>query len=110
VNPDTTRDDERGGMAETEDKRRKTITAAIGIGQILSMIVGFGGVIYSLGVKGEQLERARADMHALSNTVTDLASAQASAAVADAKDKSAVEDIKRRLDSIERRMEQLHGR
>ncbi len=67
-------------------------------------------VIYALGQKGEQLDRARADMHALSDAVADLASAQASAAVADAKDKSSIEDIKRRLDALERVIEALRVR
>jgi hypothetical protein len=97
-------------MPEKEDNRRRTTAAVIGIGQILSMLIGFSAVIYSLGVKGEQLDRARADMHALSDAVADLASANASAAVADARDKSAIEDIKRRLDAIERRVYEIHGR
>jgi hypothetical protein len=97
-------------MAEEKERRRTQIATVVGIGQILAMMLGFGSVIYALGQKGEQLDRARADMHALSDAVADLASAQASAAVADAKDKSSIEDIKRRLDALERVIEALRVR
>ena len=86
------------------------MATVVGVGQILSMVLGFGAVIYSLGQKGEQLDRARQDMHALSDAVADLASAQASAAVADARDKGAIEDIKRRLDLLERAIEAMRSR
>lgn len=102
--------DERANASQEQHRKRPQVATMVGVGQIVSMLIGFGAVIYSLGQKGEQLDRARDDMNALSVAVSDLASAQASAAVADAKDKSAIEDIKRRLDAIERRMEQLHGR
>jgi hypothetical protein len=99
--------DEGTTMADSQDKRPRSVSTMVGIGQIVSMLLGFGAVIYSLGVKGEQLERARADMEALSRVVTDLAGAQASSAIADAKDKSAIEDIKRRIDALERRMDRV---
>lgn len=92
---------------QQEQHSKRNMATAIGIGQIVAMLLGFGSVIYSLGVKGEQLDRARADMASLSGAVADLASAQASAAVADAKDKTALEDVKRRLDAVERRMDRV---
>jgi hypothetical protein len=82
----------------------------VGIGQILAMMLGFSAVVYALGEKGAQLDRARADMQALSDAVADLAAAQASAAVADARDKSSIEDMKRRLDALERVIEAMRNR
>lgn len=96
--------------ADNAPRRRPQVATVVGVGQILSMVLGFGAVIYSLGQKGEQLDRARQDMHALSDAVADLASAQASAAVADARDNGAIEDIKRRLDLIERTIEAMRSR
>jgi len=101
---------EESKPSDETHRRRPQVATVVGVGQILSMVLGFGAVIYSLGQKGEQLDRARQDMHALSDAVADLASAQASSAVADARDKGAIEDIKRRLDGIERAIEAMRSR
>ena len=101
---------EQTNPSEETHRRRPQVSTVVGVGQILSMILGFGAVIYALGQKGEQLDRARQDMHALSDAVADLASAQAASAVADARDKSAIEDMKRRLDAVERAIEAMRSR
>ena len=87
-------------MAETSP--RNVLSTVIGLGQIATMVVGFCAVIYSLGAKSEQIETARTDIDKLASTVGDLARAQASAAVSDATHGKTLEDILRRLDSIER--------
>ena len=87
-------------MAETSP--RNVLSTAIGLGQIATMVIGFGAVIYSLGAKSEQIETERTDIDKLASTVGDLARAQASAAVTDATHGKTLEDILRRLDSIER--------
>lgn len=85
-----------------EQAPRNVLSTAIGLGQIATMVIGFGAVIYSLGAKAEQIETARTDIDKLASTVGDLARAQASAAVTDATHGKTLEDILRRLDSIER--------
>ena len=89
-------------MAETST--RNVLSTAIGLGQIATMVVGFCAVIYSLGAKSEQIETARTDIDKLASTVGDLARAQANAAVTDATHGKTLEDILRRLDSIERNL------
>jgi hypothetical protein len=98
--------DETQQKPEQHDRRSpRPVATMVGIGQIVSMVIGFGAVIYSLGVKGEQLDRARADMEALSVAVADLASAQASTAISAAAERSAIEEIRRRIEALERRMD-----
>lgn len=86
------------------DEKRSGLTTAIGIGQIATMIVGFSTLVYSLGLKSAAIDEARTDIDKLAATVNDLARAQASAAVTDATHAKTLEDIQRRLDSIERKL------
>lgn len=87
------------------DERKPHPTTILGWLQLASMVVGFGGVIYALGEKGAQLEAATRDMDKLATTVHDLAKAANSGSVADATHFRALEEIQRRLDAIERRVE-----
>ena len=89
-------------MAESSSKG--TLSTAIGIGQIATMIVGFSALIFTVGAKSKELEVARTDIDKLAATVNDLARAQASAAVNDASHSRTLEDIQRRLESLERRI------
>lgn len=66
--------------------------------QIATMIVGFGSVVFALGQRGEQLDAARRAMEKMTATVDLLARE-------DAAKSKALEDIQRRLDAIERRIE-----
>lgn len=88
-------------MAEPQ---KRGLSTAIGIGQIATMIVGFSTLVYSLGLKSAAIDEARTDIDKLASTVNDLARAQASAAVTDATHAKTLEDIQRRLDSIERKL------
>ena len=89
------------GMAEPV---KRGLSTAIGIGQIATMIVGFGAMLFSMGAKSEQITVARTDIDKLAATVNDLARAQASAAVTDATHTRTLEDIQRRLQSLESRV------
>ena len=89
-------------MAESSSKG--TLSTAIGIGQIATMIVGFSAIVFTVGAKSKELEVARTDIDKLAETVQDLAKAQASAAVNDASHSRTLEDIQRRLESLERRI------
>jgi hypothetical protein len=95
-------------LAMPDDKPRISITTILVVGQIAVMVVGFGGMIYALGGKAEQMETNRRDLDRLADTAADLARAQASAAVADATQQRSLEDIQRRLDAIERRISEVH--
>ena len=66
--------------------------------QIATMIVGFGSVVFALGQRGEQLDAARRAMEKVTATADILARE-------DAAKTKALEDIQRRLDAIERRIE-----
>ena len=72
------------------------------------MVVGFCAVLYAMGEKGAQLEQATRDMDKLSQTVKEIASVQAAAAVADAYNRTSIEELRRRLDAVERRLESSH--
>lgn len=74
----------------------------LGILQILTMLIGIAAVLFAFGSKTEQLNRAQTDIDKLAVVVNDLARAQASAAVADAMHSKTLEDIQRRLESLER--------
>jgi len=74
----------------------------IGILQIVTMLVGIATLLFAFGGKTEQLDRAKTDIDKLALVVNDLARAQASAAVADAMHSKTLEDIQRRLESLER--------
>ena len=89
-------------MAESSSKG--ALSTAIGIGQIATMIVGFSAIVFTVGAKSKELEMARTDIDKLAATVNDLARAQASAAVNDASHSRTLEDIQRRLESLERRI------
>ena len=95
-------------LSMPDDKPRISITTILVVGQIAVMVVGFGGMIYALGGKAEQMETNRRDLDRLADTAADLARAQASAAVADATQQRSLEDIQRRLDAIERRISEVH--
>ena len=91
---------ERAEMHETVDKN--------GISSMQQVkdvpIVGFSAIVYTVGIKSAMLEVARTDIDKLAATVNDLARAQASAAVNDASHSRTLEDIQRRLESLERRI------
>ena len=87
-----------------EGTQKNVLSTAIGIGQIATMIVGFSTLIFTVGAKSKELEVARTDIDKLAETVQDLAKAQASAAVNDASHSRTLEDIQRRLESLERRI------
>jgi hypothetical protein len=87
-----------------EGTQKNVLATAIGIGQIATMIVGFSALVFTFGAKSKELEVARTDIDKLAATVNDLARAQASAAVNDASHSRTLEDIQRRLESLERRI------
>lgn len=90
-----------------DDKPRISLTTILVVGQIAVMVVGFGGMIYALGGKAEQMETNRRDLDRLADTTADLARTQASSAVVDATQQRSLEDIQRRLDAIERRISEV---
>lgn len=74
------------------------------IGQLATMLVGFAGIIFAIGIKSATLDAQGRDIDKLAAVVSDLAKAQASAAVADAVHTRTLEDIQRRLDNLETRI------
>jgi len=95
-------------MASDTQRNRISIGTIVGACQVLSMVVGFCAVLYAMGEKGAQLEQATRDMDKLSQTVKEIASVQAAAAVADAYNRTSIEELRRRLDAVERRLESSH--
>ena len=93
--------------AMPDDKPRISLTTILVVGQIAVMVIGFGGMIYALGGKAEQMETNRRDLDRLADTTADLARTQASSAVVDATQQRSLEDIQRRLDAIERRISEV---
>lgn len=91
-------------MAEQGNAPRPSLSTGVQIGQLATMIAGFAGMIFALGVKSEQINAQAADITQLASVVNDLAKAQASAAVADATHARALEDIQRRLAMLETRL------
>lgn len=83
---------------------RTNLSTVVGVGQIATMVVGFAGLIYAMGVKSASVDEARTDIDKLAATVNDLARAQASAAVADATHTKTLEEIQRRLGHLEERI------
>lgn len=83
------------------DSKDKLFSRIIGGGQLLVMVTGIATILMLFGAKNEQLTGARADIEKLAEAVNDLARTQASASVADATHTRALEDILRRLDSLE---------
>jgi len=86
-------------------EKRQQISVVANWFQVATMVIGFGGTVYALGAKGEQLEAARRDMDKLAATVADLARTQTASAATNAATVRGLEDIQRRLDAIERRIE-----
>ncbi len=84
------------------DSRDKLFSRVIGIGQLIVMVTGIATILMLFGAKNEQLSVARSDINKLAEAVNDLARTQASASVADATHTRALEDILRRLDTLER--------
>jgi len=80
---------------------KQGLSTAIGVGQIATMVIGFCALIYYAGQKSTEILEARTDIDKLAIAVNDLARAQASAAVSDATHTRTLEDIQRRLSSIE---------
>lgn len=83
---------------------RTNLSTVVGVGQIATMVVGFAGLIYAMGVKSASIDEARTDIDKLGAVVNDLARAQASAAVADATHTKTLEEIQRRLGNLENRI------
>jgi hypothetical protein len=88
-----------------EKPPRISLTTILIVGQIAVMVCGFGGMVYALGGKAEQISMSQRDIGKLAEAASDLARTQASAAVVDAVHNKTIEDIQRRLDAIERRTE-----
>lgn len=86
------------------------MSTMIGVGQIIAMVVGFGSVIYTLGVKGEQLDTARREVERLASTLASVSEVQAAAAVADATNRASIEELRRRAEALERRLDALGAR
>ena len=88
----------------SDEKPRISLTTILIVGQIAVMVVGFGGMIFALGGKAEQLATHRRDLDRLADATRDLARTQASSAVVDATQSKSLDEIQRRLDLIERRI------
>lgn len=85
-------------------ERKSSLASAVQIGQLATSIVGFSALVFAMGLKSQSLEEARTDIDKLGIVVNDLAKAQASAAVTDASHAKTLEEIQRRLDTVERRI------
>lgn len=88
-------------MADEAGARIRTVASLF---QITVSVVGFASLTYAFGAKGEQLATAQANIDTLAETINDLAKTQASSAIADARQSQALEEIQRRLSSIESRL------
>lgn len=92
------RNPDRADVLTMTERGRQQVALFANWFQIATMVVGFGSVVFALGQRGEQLEAARRAMEKMTATVDLLARE-------DAAKSKALEDIQRRLDAIERRIE-----
>lgn len=92
------RNPDRADVLTMTERGRQQVALFANWFQIATMVVGFGSVVFALGQRGEQLEAARRAMEKVTATVDLLARE-------DAAKSKALEDIQRRLDAIERRIE-----
>ena len=89
-------------MTDQTPASKPTLMTGVQVGQLATMIAGFAGMVFALGIKSADINAQGRDIEKLAAVVSDLAKAQASAAVTDAVHARTLEDIQRRLEAIER--------
>lgn len=72
--------------------------------QLLALVIGVAGMFTFIGKRDQQLTQVSTDLDKLAGAVNDLAKTQANTALNDAMQSSQLEDIKRRLNDLERTM------
>jgi len=85
----------------TTTDRAINIQAVTGVLQLLVLILGVGGLFFTIGTRDEMLKDATEEISDLKSISTDLLAAQALSQTQNAKHGQMLIDILRRIDKLE---------
>jgi hypothetical protein len=91
----------RSAMSEPA---KGTMSQVVQVLQLLALVIGVAGMFTFIGKRDQQLTQVSTDLDKLAGAVNDLAKTQANTALNDAMHSSQLEDIKRRLNDLERKL------
>lgn len=83
---------------------KQTFNQVIGVGQLITMTIGIATLLVLFGGKSQQLDEARGNITELAVIVNDLAKTQTTFAVANSAQIRTLEDIMRRLNNLEQKV------
>ena len=85
----------------TTTDRANNIQAVTGVLQLLVLILGVGGLFFTIGTRDETLNNATEEISELKSISTDLVAAQALSQTQNARHSQMLIDILRRIDRLE---------